>query len=221
MHFQLDNLLDSAAVEAMVVALESASQSWQLGAQTAGAYARLVKHNQQLDRECAVHQELSETVCLALQEHPLFRSAALPVLIHSVLFSHTGVGEGYGRHVDNAFLSGGRADLSFTLFLSDLSSYEGGELVIELPHGEWPIRLPAGSAIVYPSSYLHRVEPVRSGRRYAAVGWIQSAIRSGERRELLFELDTACRTLSAKHGRSEELDLLYRCQTNLLRMWAG
>ena len=37
----------------------------------------------------------------------------------------------YGRHIDNAFMSSGRADLSFTIFLNSKDKYEGGELVIE------------------------------------------------------------------------------------------
>ena len=37
----------------------------------------------------------------------------------------------YGRHIDNPFMSSGRADLSFTIFLTDKNSYEGGELIIE------------------------------------------------------------------------------------------
>jgi len=160
-------------------------------------------------------------VIKALEANALFKAVALPMAIHSLLFSRCGPGQGYGRHVDNAFMPGGRADLSFTLFLSDPGSYSGGELVLELPYGDHAVRLPAGHAVLYPSSYLHRVEPVRSGVRYVAVGWVQSAVRSPEQRELIFELDTACRTLAAKYGRSDELDLLYRCQTNLLRLWGG
>ncbi len=116
-------------------------------------------------------------------------------------------------------MAGGRSDLSFTLALSDPSTYTGGELVLESPDGEEVVRLPAGHAIVYPSTLLHRVEPVDSGVRLVAVGWIQSRVRSSEQRELLFELDAARRTLFQQQGKGEVFDLLCRCYTNLLRQW--
>ncbi|MFM1811287.1 MAG: hypothetical protein RLZZ336_225 [Cyanobacteriota bacterium] len=221
MHVQLEPLLEPDVSAALRVQLERADGAWRPGAETAGNYARQVKHNEQLDRDAPLFAALAAQVIDALQANALFKAVAMPMAIHSLLFSRCGVGQGYGRHVDNAFMPGGRADLSFTLFLSDPSAYSGGELVLELPQGDHAVRLPAGHAVLYPSSYLHRVAAVGSGVRYAAVGWVQSAVRSVEQRELLFELDTACRTLAAKHGRSDELDLLYRAQTNLLRMWGG
>lgn len=50
-------------------------------------------------------------------------------------------------------------------------------------------KLEAGSMLVYPSSSLHRVDPVTSGVRWAAIGWVQSRIRDPQNREILFELD--------------------------------
>jgi len=49
--------------------------------------------------------------------------------------------------------------------------------------------------IVYPSNTLHRVAPVDKGERLAAVGWARSFVRSPERREILFDLETAPRDL--------------------------
>lgn len=221
MHVQLEPLLPSELALDLGNQLEQAAHAWHPGAETAGRYAREVKTNAQLDSASPLFDALAQQVIDALQANALFKAVALPMAIHSLLFSRCGPGEGYGRHVDNAFMPGGRADLSFTVFLSDPANYSGGELVLELPQGDHAVRLPAGHAVVYPSSYLHRVEPVRAGVRYVAVGWVQSAVRSPEQREMIFELDTACRTLAAKHGRSDELDLLYRCQTNLLRLWGG
>jgi len=220
-HVFLEPLLEPGATEALRHSLAQACDGWHPGAETAGRYAKQLKTNEQLDPGTPLFAALAEQVIDALQANVLFKAVAMPMAIHSLLFSRCGVGQGYGRHVDNAFMPGGRADLSFTLFLSDPTTYSGGELVLELPQGDQAVRLPAGHAVLYPSSYLHRVEAVSSGVRYAAVGWVQSAVRSVEQRELLFELDTVCRTLAAKHGRSDELDLLYRAQTNLLRMWGG
>ncbi|MFM7675771.1 MAG: Fe2+-dependent dioxygenase [Synechococcus sp.] len=219
MRFLLEPLLPPEQVQALVEPLQAAETPWRPGAETAGWHARTVKRNHQLDRASELHQELEARVREALLAHPLVRSAALPARVHGLLFSRSTTGEGYGRHVDNAFMAGGRSDLSFTLALSDPATYTGGELVLESPDGEEAVRLPAGHAIVYPSTLLHRVEPVGSGVRLAAVGWIQSRVRSSEQRELLFELDAARRTLFQQQGKGEVFDLLCRCYTNLLRQW--
>jgi PKHD-type hydroxylase len=219
MRLEIPSLLAADLVAHWSSLLRAPEAEWRPGQETAGWHARAVKHNRQLDRASALHQRLAPLVVQALQSHPLVASAALPTDIHGLLFSRSGLGEGYGRHVDNAFMAGGRSDLSFTLFLSPPESYRGGSLVLEFPHGEEAVRLGAGDAIVYPSTLLHRVEPVTEGERLACVGWIQSRIRSAEQRELLFELDTARRTLFQEQGKSESFDLISRSYTNLLRMW--
>lgn len=219
MRFLIRSLVPPDQIAAWRGQLLAPGVDWRPGQETAGWHARTVKNNRQLERASALHQLLASQVSQALLAHPLAASAALPTGIHGLLFSLSGVGEGYGRHVDNAFMVGGRSDLSFTLALSDPDSYGGGALVLESPHGEESIRLGAGDVIVYPSTLLHRVEPVSEGERLVCVGWIQSRIRSAEQRELLFELDTARRTLFREQGKSESFDLISRSYTNLLRMW--
>jgi PKHD-type hydroxylase len=220
MHFLLEPLLSPTEVARLRAPLEEAPpEAWRPGEDTAGWHARAVKRNWQLDRATPLHQQLEGEVVAALEAHPLVRAAAFPRRIHGVLFSRMGPGEGYGRHVDNAWMAGGRADLSFTLALTAPETYGGGELVVETPGGEEGIRLPAGHAIVYPSTRLHRVEPVTGGERLVAVGWIESRIRHGEQRELLFELDTARRALFAREGKGEVFDLISRAYSNLLRWW--
>ncbi len=73
--------------------------------------------------------------------------------------------------------------------------------------------------IVYPSSTLHRVEPVKEGVRLAAVTWIQSLIRDPNEREILFDLDTVRQVMFKKHGKSTEFDLLSKTHANLMRKW--
>lgn len=219
MRFRLEPLLTPSQVREICRELLAEDAPWQPGETTAGWVARGVKHNRQLERASDLHRRLAGSVEAALQEHPLVQTAALPLRFHGLLFSRSGPGEGYGRHVDNAYMAAGRSDISFTLFLSEPEAYQGGSLRLESPAGEEEIRLPAGHAIFYPSTLLHRVEPVRQGERLAAVGWVQSRIRSGERRELLFELDTARRALFRQEGKSEVFDLLCRCYSNLLREW--
>jgi PKHD-type hydroxylase len=75
--------------------------------------------------------------------------------------------------------------------------------------------------ILYPSSSLHRVEPVTRGRRVASFFWIQSMVRDGAARRDLFDLDRAIQVLAADRGHDDraiiELTGVYH---NLLRRWA-
>lgn len=194
------------------------------GQRTAGWHARLVKHNQQLDRDSTVADELRQRVLKALQANALFEAAAYPSAIHSLLFSRYEAGMEYGRHVDNAFMGGNchlRADVSFTIFLSEPESYQGGDLVLEGACDEQCYKLSAGSLILYPSSTLHRVEKVTAGVRLVCVGWVQSVVRDPAQREVLFDLDTARRSLFAREGKTIEFDLLAKTYANLLRQWAS
>ncbi len=219
MQFLIEPLLSAEQTLAMVQQLRGDQEAWRPGVETAGWHAREVKNNHQLDRGSALHQQLATAMQEQMQSHPLVQAAAFPRRIHGVLFSRSGVGEGYGRHVDNAWMAGGRTDLSFTVWLSEPDTYQGGELVLESPSGEETFRLPAGHALVYPSTLLHRVEPVSRGERMVAVGWMESRIRCAEQRELLFELDTARRALYQRSGKDEVFDLVSRSYSNLLRRW--
>jgi PKHD-type hydroxylase len=146
--------------------------------------------------------------------------AVRPKKLTPLIFARYGPGETYGSHVDDAIMQGLRTDVSFTLFLSEPDSYEGGELVIDSSGGEESVKLPAGSLFLYPSTFLHRVEPVTKGERLVCVGWARSYLRSAEQRELLFDLDRARRALFARGGKTDEFDILSKCTANLLRMWA-
>ena len=134
------------------------------------------------------------------------------------MFTKSSKGMKYGRHIDNAFMSSGRADLSFTIFLSEKSQYEGGELLIENLTLENKFKLNSGEILIYPSTYLHSVQEVLNGERIVCVGWIESYIKSIEEREYLFDLDAGARGLLAKHGRSDELDIIFKSYSNLLRV---
>ena len=190
------------------------------GKTTAGWHAKTVKQNEQLTASAA--KDLREVIKTALQKNALFQAVARPRLIHTLLFSRYTAGMSYGRHVDNALMGQHkyRSDLSFTVFLNSPDQYQGGELVIETVDDEQAYKLEAGSALVYPSSSLHRVDPVTEGIRLVAVGWVQSIVRDPHEREILFELDTARRSLFTKHGKTDEFDILSKTLSNLLRKWS-
>lgn len=217
MIFTVPELLSAAAVTQLRSQLEKAI--WVDGKVTAGWHAKGVKHNQQLDAQHPDTGEWVEQIRQAALAHPLFQAAARPRSLHTVRFNRYSEGMAYGRHTDNAMMGGQRSDLSFTLFLSEPDSYQGGELVVEGLDSEQAYKLASGSMLVYPASSLHRVETVTQGVRWAAVGWLQSQIRRHDQREIVFELDTARRSLFQQQGKTNEFDLLTKSLNNLLRMW--
>lgn len=194
------------------------------GRKTAGWHARTVKRNQQASSQEPAIAALRDEVMQTLSAHTLFQIAARPRRMKPVMFSRYQQGMTYGNHVDDAVMPTPqgpmRTDLSFTIFLGDPDSYEGGELVTETTQGEQRFKLPAGSMILYPSSTLHRVDPVTQGQRLAAVGWLQSQVRQPEQREVLFDLDTTRRQIFERDGKTAEFDNISKSLANLLRMWA-
>ena len=216
MQIVIGNVLSAEEVDLVRATLAQAT--FVDGRETAGFAARQVKHNRQIsDRKAETVRKLVEERILA---HDVFALAVRPKALTPILFSRYEPGMRYGSHVDDPLMQGLRTDVSFTLFLSDPESYDGGELVIEGASGEDAVKLVAGSLIAYPSTALHRVAEVTRGERFAAVGWARSYVRDGAQRELLFELDTARRQLFAREGKSAEYDLVSKSLANLMRMWA-
>ena len=162
--------------------------------------AKAVKHNRQADPEDAAVAGLARVLRARIEGNELFRIAVRPRRISPLILSRYVEGMGYGTHVDDALMNGMRSDVSFTLFLSEPDAYERGELVIEDSAGEHAYKLPAGCAVAYPSTSLHRVETVRGGERLAAVGWASSHVREAQARELLFDLERVHHGLSAQQG---------------------
>lgn len=135
------------------------------GRQTAGREARTVKRNEQVDRSDPMLAEMQTLVVDRLLENRLFKMATRPHVVRPPLFSRYEPGMAYGSHIDDAIMGGMRTDVSVTVFLSEPDEYDGGELVIESAGGEQDVKLPAGSAVVYPTTSLHRVAPVIAGER--------------------------------------------------------
>ncbi len=192
------------------------------GKLTAGKYAKTVKNNYQLKGETDAAKKVRAIVHDAIAQNPLFKSSVRPKTIRPILFSRYEPGMSYGWHTDNAIMGDGelvRSDVSLTLFLSDPDTYQGGELVIDTSLGEQSFKLPPGSMIVYPSTFLHQVTEVTQGIRLAAVTWVQSLVRDVQQREILFELDTVRKSIFEQYGKTLEFDLLCKTHANLLRQW--
>lgn len=199
---------------------------WQDGRTTTGIQSAQVKHNLQLVQTDPKTLELAKLVLSALNRNALFFSAALPNRIHLPMFNCYQGGMHFGNHVDNAVRRDPltqewvRTDVSCTLFLNEPDQYEGGELIIDDTYGSHSVKLPAGDMILYPSTSVHRVEPVTEGQRVACFFWTQSLVRDANARSILFEMDAAISSLRQRLGESDETVKLTSAYHNLLRQWS-
>lgn len=225
MMIEIPEVLDRQGVARVRSIIDDAE--WVDGNITSGPQSALAKRNRQLPEDSAAARDAGALILDALGKSPLFFAAALPLKIFPPLFNSYEGGETFGVHVDNAVrIHRGtdfrvRSDLSATLFLEDPDGYEGGALVVEDQFGVQTVKLPAGHMILYPSSSLHRVEPVTHGRRVASFFWLQSMIRDTEARRTLFELDTAIQAVAQDRGQEDRAIIqLTGVYHNLLRRWA-
>ena len=196
------------------------AQDFQDGKRTAGKRAKRVKHNEQL---APGESPARKMVLNALRRHPEFQRAAIPKTIRPPLISRYRPGMQYGLHVDDALMGPNRSertDLSATVFLNNVDDYDGGELEIQSPFGRQEVKLPAGAAVVYPSSTLHRVLPVTRGERLVAVTWVHSLVRDAAQREILYDLQRVRELLCRVAPDEDETDLAFKSHSNLLRMWS-
>jgi len=193
------------------------------GVLSAGMAAKRVKHNQELAADERLMRTLNNLVMGSLVTHPVYRSAALPLKVGAPYYARYSPGMSYGNHVDDPVMGQGelyRSDISVTIFLSRPDDYDGGELIIETPFGEQQVKLPAGDAVIYPSSSVHRVAEVTRGERVVAVSWIQSMVREPDKRALLHELNQAREKLLREQPEAEETRRVNHAYINLVRMWS-
>jgi len=193
------------------------------GALSAGMAAQRVKNNQELAVDERLMRQLNNLVMGSLVRHPVYRSAALPLKVATPYYARYSAGMSYGNHVDDPIMGEGdlyRSDISVTIFLSGPDDYDGGELVIQTPFGEQFVKLPAGDAVIYPSSSVHRVAEVTRGERVVAVSWIQSMVRNPDKRALLHELNQAREKLLHDNPEAEETSRVNHAYINLVRMWS-
>ncbi|PMG51978.1 Fe2+-dependent dioxygenase [Shewanella sp. 10N.286.52.B9] len=203
-----------------------AGAPWLDGKQTAMGMAASVKNNHQADANDDVVRQLANKLLAQFGHNPKVVSAALPHKIFPPCFNRYGISEEYGFHVDAAVMRIPgtnevlRSDMSMTTFLSEPDEYDGGELIIATEFGEQQIKLPAGYAVLYPSSSLHKVTAVTRGERVAAITWMQSMVADGSLRQNLYQLDQTIQTLISQGNTDRsELDNLHNVYHNLIRQF--
>lgn len=218
----IDNLLDQQQLKSIRSLLESSS--FVDGKLTAGYSAKSVKNNLELNTKDSVNNQLNQIVMNSLVSHPTYKNSAWPKKIASPFYAKYEPGMEYGAHVDDPVMGHNgdlyRSDISTTVFLSEPSEYEGGELTILEHFGQQQIKLAAGSAVIYPSSSTHYVAPITKGIRYVAVTWTQSAVRDPAQREILYELNNARNAVISKNTNLSTEQQLNASFNNLVRMWA-
>ncbi len=219
------DVLTSAQLSELRGRLDAAGEAWVDGRVTAGYQGAPVKFNQQIEERSEVAAACQQLVLGALERNPLFVSAALPNIVYPPMFNRYGEGMNFGPHVDGSIRLHPRTgqkirtDISATLFLSDPSEYDGGELRVEDQFGAHSVKLAAGSMVVYPASSLHHVTPVTRGTRVACFFWVQSLVRDDAQRALLFEMDGAIQTLNQTNADEGARRKLIGAYHNLLRQW--
>jgi PKHD-type hydroxylase len=205
------------------IATKLFSMTFADGSMSGGALGAELKKNTQVPPNSPEYRELSELVMAAMRQNEVFNLSALPRRILSPIFSSYTQGERYDRHIDAALMGpypGMRTDLSITIFLNTPDAYKGGELVLESPFGEHQFKLNPGDAVLYPTHYTHRVNPITTGRRLAAVTWIESMVADAHQREVLGDLAQATDILVKNKADTEVIRKLEKGRLNLMRMWA-
>ena len=223
MLLQIPDVLTPDQVAQCRAALDAAQ--WVDGRVTAGFQSARAKDNVQVPEGHPAAIQCGGMIVAALERNPLFLSAALPLRVFPPLFNRYSGGQAFGTHVDNAIrqIPGTphriRTDLSATLFLSAPEDYDGGELTIEDAFGAHAVKLPAGHMVLYPATSLHHVRPVTRGARVGSFFWIQSMVADDAERTLLFDLDSAIRTLGRDVPHAPQAVQLTGIYHNLIRRW--
>ncbi len=182
-----------------------------------------VKNNLQLDYEDPGYEASSRLLHDALGRNERVSAFAFPKTIAPPLLTRYAPGMNYGAHSDAPFMQVDgarlRSDLSCTIFLAEPSSYDGGELSVQLGGRTLDFKLPAGGAVVYPSTTLHQVKPVTRGERLVAITFMESLLPDQAQRELLYNLNEVA-ALEAYNLSWENRTRLSYVAGALMRMWS-
>lgn len=192
------------------------------GRSTAGGAAALVKLNLQM-ADSPMKQQLDQLLLQAIMSVPEVHKAFFPTKVYGLIYAKYGPEMTYGWHLDSPIMMSNqpiRTDIAMTIFISDPESYEGGELEVQAPGAQSSWKLPAGDAIFYPATTVHRVAPVTRGERRVVVTWIQSAVREPRHRQVLYELKLAHEQMEAVPELKDAAEKVQHAFSHLLREWA-
>jgi PKHD-type hydroxylase len=185
--------------------------------------ANTSKQNLQADPSDPKYAESVQIVAGAMTRSREFGSFALPKRVAPPLLCRYEPGMKYGAHADSAIIQLAntklRSDLSCTVFIGDPAIYEGGELAMVLGNQTLAFKGTPGEAIVYPSTMLHEVVPVRSGQRLVSITFIESLVPDQHQRMQIYEINEIA-ALEGNNMNPESRVRLDVVRQNLLRMWS-
>jgi PKHD-type hydroxylase len=226
MLLHIPKVLDPQQLATVRDLLNQNEECWIDGLATTGPQSTPVKFNQQCNEHSEVAAKCQQIVLSALEHSPLFISAVLPNVVYPPMFSRYSEGMNFGAHVDGSVRVNPkngmklRTDVSATLFLSEPSEYEGGELQIIDTYGMHSAKLAAGDMLIHSSTSLYQITPITKGTRTTCFFWIQSMIKDDAERTLLFDLDNAIQKLNLTQADEAARRSLIGCYHNLVRQWS-
>jgi PKHD-type hydroxylase len=214
----IENVLTPEAL-ASIRAL-AAEAEFEDGRASATGWAKDVKFNRQIRDEGSAAQQAERILTKALVSNETLRTFTLPAVMQRPRLTRYAEKMNYGYHVDSAFMGEpmARTDVSVTLFISEPSDYDGGELIVDGGWGRMSIKLPAGALVAYPATTLHRVAPVTRGERLVALTWIKSRVRRHDQRELLVDVERL-RDAIENGSAQNSIELIAKLRENLHRLW--
>jgi PKHD-type hydroxylase len=219
MFLQIDNFLTAGEVESIA---ELARQTAFIDGRRSNPH-NSTKHNAIADPNDLKGKQAAQIALAAIQRNEAARDFALPKRVALPVLTRYGIGMTYGAHIDSAFLPGVpepmRSDVSCTIFISDPSSYQGGELIVYLGSEEVRIKGGAGHAVFYASTSVHQVAPVTAGERLVMITFIESQIADPLQRDIVYSLGEVRALEGLKMDWRNRTQLEYAI-ANLQRMWA-
>jgi PKHD-type hydroxylase len=216
--------------EALALGRAIAAADWVDGSVTSGPAAARVKRNRQLPEDGEAARTARQRVQQALSASAVPVGGAaqgdLPAAVQPLWPRRAVWRSRRQRAADRSRHWRAAAHRpSATLFLSE--DYDGGELAIAGDFGRMAYKLAAGDMVLYPATSLHRVNEVTRGERLCAFFWVESLVRDGAAREVLFDLDQTIQALNARQsargrgGGDPQALRLTKVYHNLVRRWAG
>ena len=200
------------------------SDNWLDGKISAGKLAAAVKNNLQFNHEDPVHEEVSNKIFNKFTDNTSTFSFSMAKMMSPVIISKSGLGQGYGWHLDNPRMTINNSTfsthLSYTVSLTDPDEYDGGELVIRQQSVDTAVKLNKGEIVIYPTTQIHQVKEVTKGDRIVCVGWVSSDVSDNEARYSIFQLSQTIRYLVDTYGNSPEVLRLSNATNNLIRKFS-
>jgi len=114
-------------------------------------------------------------------------------------------GNHYADHSDFFEMWGTRTDYTVVVNLND--DYEGGEHYIQIGSERIERKLEPGKALVYPTEFLHGVNPITKGTRKCLTFWMESSIVDPTMRYYLVELNKLYYKIEGSMQREDLINL--------------